>query len=142
MVYIAFDKKARNTGAHTGAENYSEDQQLPNELYKLMTRKFQKRQEYLSCRDKTWDADLTIMQLMIGLSLWKTKMTLQSLMHVKKYHMNLLVNQARYGETKAATQWRSMKPLLRDNGSDIYSKPNEETSAVAERFIKTLKNKI
>ena len=35
-----------------------------------------------------------------------------------------------------------MKSLLRDNGSDIYSKHNEGTSAVAERFIKTLKNKI
>ena len=69
MVYIAFNKKARNTGAHIGAENYFEDQQLSNELHKLITRKFQKCQEYLSCRDKTWDADLTIMQLMIGLSL-------------------------------------------------------------------------
>ena len=35
-----------------------------------------------------------------------------------------------------------MKSLLRDNGSEIYSKDMEETSAVAERFITTLKNKI
>ena len=37
---------------------------------------------------------------------------------------------------------RSMKSWLEKNDIEIYSKHNEGKSAVAERFIKTLKNKI
>ena len=35
-----------------------------------------------------------------------------------------------------------MKSCLQDNDIEIYSKYNEGKSIVAERFIKTLKNKI
>ena len=37
---------------------------------------------------------------------------------------------------------RSMKSLLQDNDIEIYSIHNERKFAVAERFIRTLKNKI
>ena len=36
----------------------------------------------------------------------------------------------------------SMKSSLQDNDIEIYSTHNEGTSAVAERFVRTLKNKI
>ena len=35
-----------------------------------------------------------------------------------------------------------MKSRLTDNGIEMYSTHNEEKSIVAERFIRTLKNKI
>ena len=35
-----------------------------------------------------------------------------------------------------------MKSLLQDNNTEVYSTHNEEKSAVAERFISTLKTKI
>ena len=37
---------------------------------------------------------------------------------------------------------RSMKSWLQDNDIEIYSTHNERKFAVAERFIRTLKNKI
>ena len=37
---------------------------------------------------------------------------------------------------------RSMKSWLQDNDIEIYSTHNEEKPVVAERFIRTLKNKI
>ena len=38
--------------------------------------------------------------------------------------------------------YRSLKSRLHENGIEIYSTHNEEISVVAERFIRTLKNKI
>ena len=35
-----------------------------------------------------------------------------------------------------------MKSFLQNNGIDMYSKHNEGKPVVAERFIRTLKNKI
>ena len=37
---------------------------------------------------------------------------------------------------------RSMKSLLQNNDVEMYSAHNEGKSVIAERFIKTLKNKI
>ena len=37
---------------------------------------------------------------------------------------------------------RSMKPWLENNGTDRYSTHKEGKSVIAERFIRTLKNKI
>ena len=37
---------------------------------------------------------------------------------------------------------RSMKSFLQNNDMEMYSKHNEGKSVVAERFIRTLKNKI
>ena len=58
MVYKVLEKKSRDKTAHTGAAIISEDQQLPNELHKPITRKFQKPERYLSYRDKNYDAAL------------------------------------------------------------------------------------
>ena len=37
---------------------------------------------------------------------------------------------------------RSMKSFLQNNGIEMYSMHNEGKSVIAERFIKSLKNKI
>ena len=39
---VFFNKKARDTSTHTGAGIISENQQFANELYKPITRKFQR----------------------------------------------------------------------------------------------------
>ena len=60
MVYKFFDKKS--TG---GSVNIPLDfnEQLADELHKLITRKFEKRKVYSSFRDNIWGADLTDMEL-------------------------------------------------------------------------------
>ena len=47
MVYKVLKKKSRDNSAHTGAAIMSEDQQLPNELHKSITRKFQETKSIL-----------------------------------------------------------------------------------------------
>ena len=47
MVYKVLEKKSRDNSAHTGAAIISEDQQLPNELHKPITRKFQETKSIL-----------------------------------------------------------------------------------------------
>ena len=56
MVYKFFDKKSKGTGV-------KENQQLANELYKPIIRKFRKRKVYSSFKDNFWDVDLADMQL-------------------------------------------------------------------------------
>ena len=48
MVYKVLEKKCRDNTAHTGAAVISEDQQLPNELHKPITRKFQETKSILA----------------------------------------------------------------------------------------------
>ena len=57
MVYKFFDKKSKGSGI-TNDSNY----QLPNELHKLIVKKFKKRKVYSSFRDNIWGVDLADMQ--------------------------------------------------------------------------------
>ena len=58
---------------------------------------------------------------------------LQLLMLFQKFQMNLIANQTKYGQAK---QW------LKDSNIEMYLTHNEEKSDVAERFTRTLNNKI
>ena len=86
------------------------DQQLAEELHKLIIRKFNKSKVEPSFIDNIWDADLADMQLMskfnkrvrvlsyvidfianmVMLFLWKIKMVLQLLMLCKKLEKNII----------------------------------------------------
>ena len=55
MINKVFDKKSKGSGL--------KDQQLADELHKLVIRKFKKRKLYSSFKDNTWDVDLADMQL-------------------------------------------------------------------------------
>ena len=60
MVYKFFDKKSK--GADIKNE-IKENQQLSNELHKLIIRKFKERKVYSSFKDNIWGVDLADMQL-------------------------------------------------------------------------------
>ena len=60
MVYKFFVSKVSGSGAKLIPEN----EQLTNELHKLIIRKFEKRQVYSTFKDNIWGADLADMQLL------------------------------------------------------------------------------
>ena len=59
MVYKFFDKKT----AGSGIKSMPQNEQLAEELHKLIIRKFKKRQVYSAFKDNIWGADLADMQL-------------------------------------------------------------------------------
>ena len=61
----------------------------------------------------------------------------------KRSLINEDINQTKYGLTKEANfHNNSFTKWLKDDDNEMYSIHNEGISVVAERFIRTLKNKI
>ena len=60
MVYKFFDKKSADSGIKN---EILENQQLAEELYKPIIKKFKQRKVYSSFKDNAWAADLADMQL-------------------------------------------------------------------------------
>ena len=60
MVYEFFDKKSKGSSIKT---DIKENQQLANELYKPIIRKFKKRKVYSSFKDNIWGVHLADIQL-------------------------------------------------------------------------------
>lgn len=63
MVCKRFDKKFRDATTYIETGSFSQDQQLANELQKLIIRKFKKRKIYSSFRDNLCVTDLAYMLL-------------------------------------------------------------------------------
>ena len=68
MVYKFFDKKSKGTGVVTfsnksAIKSMPQNQQLAEELHKLIIRKFYKRRVHSAFNDNIWGADLADMQL-------------------------------------------------------------------------------
>ena len=59
MVYKFYDKKT----ADSGIKSMPQNEQLAEELYKPIIRKFKKRKVYSAFKDNIWGADLVDMQL-------------------------------------------------------------------------------
>ena len=157
MVYKFFDKKSKGTGI-TNEINY----QLANEVHKAIIRKFKKRKVYSSFRDNIWGVDLADMQslskynkgikyLLCAIDLFskyawviplKNKKgtsivnAFQKIISVERKPNKILVDQG------SEFYNNSFKDFLKMNNIEMYSTYNEGKSVVAERFIKTLKNKI
>ena len=74
----------------------------------------------------------------------KIKKELQSLILFKKLQMNLIAEQAKYGQIKALNckfYNRSLKSLLEKN-PEMYPTHNEGKSVAPERFIRMLKKNL
>ena len=57
--------------------------------------------------------------------------------------MNLIVNQTKIWLDKGSEYYnRSIKSFFQNNNTEMYSLHTEEKSVVAERVIRTLKNKL
>ena len=149
MVFKFFDKNTKRSGIKSIS-----NQQLANELHKTITRKFKKRKVII------WGVDLTGMQLIskcdkgiryllcfidlftkyawvIPLKDKKGVNAFQSILNSSKRNPNKTwLDQGSEFYNKSLKEW------LHDNDMEMYSTHNEGKSVVAERFIKTSKNKI
>ena len=157
MVYKFFDKKSTGSGI-TNEPNY----QLANELHKSIIRTFKKRKVYSFFRDNIWGVDLADMH---SLSKYNkgNKYLLCAIDLFSKYAWVLPIKDKKGTSIVNAFKkiisegrkpnkiWfdqgiesynNSFKDFLKINNIEIYSTHNEGKSVVAERFIRTLKNKI
>ena len=159
---LASNKKSQGSGV---ADNnvIKQNIQLADELHKPIIRKFKKRKVYSSFRDNIWGADLADMQLLskfnkgfrfllcvidvfskyawvvplkdkIGISIVNAFQII--LKEFKRKPNKIWVDRGSEFYTISFKQW------LKNNDIEMYSANNEGKSVVAERFIKTLKNKI
>ena len=130
---------------------------LANELHKPISRKFKKRKVYYFFKDNIWGFDLADMQLMYINKLCAIDLfskyafvvplkdkkgttiadAFPSISNNSKREPNKIwVDQGSEFYNKSFKKW------FKDNNIEMYSTHNEGKSVVAERFIRTLKNKI
>ena len=160
MVYKFFDKKTAGSGINSMQQN----EKLTEELHKpIIIRKFKKRKVYSAFKDNIWGADLADMQLISTFNkgfrfllcvndifskyAWVVPLKNKKDVSIVNAFQKILDDSKR----KSNKIWvdkgsefynRSMKSWLQDNHIVMYLTHNEGKSVVAERFIKTLKNKI
>ena len=165
MVYKFFDSKAEGSGAKNvnNTKLTPQNQQLAEELHKPIIKKIEKRKVHAVFKDNIWGADLANMQL-----LSKYNKGIRFLLYVldifckyasvvplkdKKGVSIVTAFQSilRQSNKKPNKIWvdkgsefynASFKKWLQDNDTVMYSTNNEGKSVVAERFIRTIKNKI
>ena len=163
MVYTFFDKKSMESGIKKDTANPS-SLILADELHKPVIKKFNKRKVYSQFKDNIWGVDLADMQ-----SLSKKNKGIKYLLCAidlsSKYAFVIPLKDKKgisiiNGFNKIIKQPKSRKPnkiwvdqgsefynnvfkkCLSDNDIIMYSTYNEGKSVVAERFIRTLKNKL
>ena len=140
MVYKFFDKKSASlmdkSTKGSGVtmltnKSVSQNKQLAEELHKPIIRKFKKRKVHSAFEDNIWGADLADMQLISIVAAF------QSILKQSNRKPNKI-----WVDKGSKFYNASFKKWLQDNDIVMYSTHNERKSAVAERFIKMLKNKI
>ena len=157
MVYKFFDKKSSGGMIANNKENI----QLADELHKLVIRKFKKRKAYSSFRDNIWEVDLADMQLLskfnkgfllciIGIFskyAWVIPLKDKKGISIVNTFQKILDDSKRkpnkiWVDKGSEFYNNSFKKWLHDNDIVMYSTNNEGKSVIAERHIRTLKNKI
>ena len=156
-----------NNNDHNNNDNNNNDTkqnlQLAEELHKRSMRKFKKRKVYSGFRDNIWGADLADMQLISKFNkgfrfllcvidifskyAWvvplKGKKGISIVNAFQKILKELKRKPNKIWVDKGSEFYNnSFKKLLKDNDIEMYSIHNEGKSVAAERFIRTLKDKI
>ena len=167
MVYKFFDKKSSGSGASktSRANEMSEvsNVKLADELHKLAIKNFSKPKVYPSFKDNIWGVDLANMQLLSRqnkgikyllcvIDLFSKYVFVVPLKDKKGTSVvkgfKKIVNESGRQPNKIWVDQVSefynkvFKNWLKDEGIEMYSTYNEGKSVVAERFIRTLKNKL
>ena len=157
MVYKFFDKKTKGTGVTTLANKSAikstpQNEQLSDELHKPIIRKLKKRKVYSAFKDNIWAADLADMQLISKFN--KGFRFLLRVIDVYSKYAWVVPLKDKIGVSmvnafqkiwvdKGCEFYNShFKKWLNDNSIEMYSTHNEGKSVVAERLIRTIKNKI
>ena len=162
LVYKFFDKKSALLNKSSGSGIFNEpNYQLANELHKPIIRKFKKRQVYSSFRDIIWGVDLADMQslskynkgnkyLLCAIDLFSKYVWVVPTKDIKGTSIVNAFQKIISERRKQNKIWvdqgsefynNFFKDFLKINNTEMYSTYNEGKSAVAERFIRTLKNK-
>ena len=155
MVYKFSNERTKGSGVN--------NLQLSEELHKPIIRNFRRRKVYSSFRDNIWGVDLAdmtliskfnfgIKYLLCVIDLFSRYARVIGLKNNKSDSIvegfqSILRNSGRkpnkiwvdHGSDFYNNKFRS---ILKENDIEMYSTHNEGKSVVAERFIKTLKNKI
>ena len=163
MVYTFFDKKSVSLNKSNGSGIVNEpNYQLANELHKPIIKKRKKRKVYSYFKDNIWGVNLADMQSLCkynkGIKYLLCAIELFSkyawVIPIKDKKGTSIVNafQKIISEGRKPNKiWvdqviesynNSFKGFLKINNIEMYSTYNEGKSVVAERFIRTLKNKI
>ena len=154
MIYKFFDKKS------TGSDIKSmSNQQLANELHKPIIRKFRKRKVYFLFEYNIWGVDLTDMQLiskynkgiryllriidLFSKYAWVVPLKDKKGIAIVNAFQSILGSSKRKQDKIWIDQGSEIyNSSFKDNNKIMYSTCNEEKSVAAERFIRTLINKI
>ena len=157
MVYKFFDKKSCGSGINA-EPNY----QLPSELQRQIVKKFKGRKVYTSFRDNIWGVDLADMQplskcnkgikyLLCEIDLLSKYLWVVPLKDTRGISIVNAFQKIILKGHKPNKIWvdqgggfynNLFKRFLKTNNIEMYSTYNEPKSVVAERFIRTLKNKV
>ena len=159
MVCKFFDKKSQGSGL----ANDKEKIQLADELHKPIIRKFKTRKVYSSFRYNIWGADLADMQLLskfnegfrillcvIGIFskyTWVIPLNNKKGISIVNGFQKIINNSKRkpnkiWADKGSEFYNNYFKKWLKDNDIVMYLTNNEGKPVIAERFMKTLKNKI
>ena len=136
---------------------------LADELHKSVIKKFNKRKVYSQFKDNIWEVDLADMQslsrknknikyLLCAIDLYRKYAFVVPLKDKKGISIvnafYKIIKQSKRKPNKISADQESkfynnnFKKWLSDNNIIMYSTYNEGKSVVAERFIRTLKNKL
>ena len=165
MVYKFFDKKSMGSGTAkpSSLERIPSSSILADERHKPIIRKFNKRTVYSQFKDNIWGVDLADMQslsrknegikyLLCAIDLYSKYAFVIPLKDKKGISIvkafNKIVKQSNRKSNKIWVDQGGefynnvFEKWLSDNDIIMYSTYNEGKSVVAERFFKTLKNKL
>ena len=162
MVYKFFNERTKGSGINNKG-NLLVNSQLAEELHKPIIKNFKRRKVYSSFKDNIWGVDLADMQLISKYN----KGIRYLLCVIDLFSINAWVIPLKYkkGESivegfkkilddsnkKPNKTWldhgsefynNKFKKFLKENDIEMNSTFNEGKSVAAQRFIKTLKNKI
>ena len=158
MVYKFFDKKSMGSGFVKDSSSI-----LADELHKPVIKKFNKRKVYSQLKDNIWGIDLADMQsssrknkgikyLLCVIDLFSKYAVVVPLKDEKGISIvNAFKKIIKQSSRKPNKIWidqggefynNVFEKWLPDNDINMYSTYNEGKSVVAERFIRTLKNKL
>ena len=169
MVYKFFDKKSKGSGIANN--EIKQNLQLAKELHKPIIRNFKKRTVYSGFKDNIWGVDLADMQspskynkgikyLLCAIDVFSKYVWVVPIKDKKGVSIvdvfQEILKESNWIEANSKGRkpnkiWvdkgsqfynNSFKKGLKDNDIEMHSIHNKEKSAVAERFIRTLKSKI
>ena len=164
MVYKFFDKKSTGSGFKK-LKNTTKSNSLilADEIHKPIIRNFNKRKVYSQFKDNIWEVDLGDMQslskknkgikyLLCAIDLFSKYAFVIPLKDKKGISIvnafNKIIKQSNRKPNKIWVDQRgefynnAFEKWFSDNDIIMYSTDNEGKSVVAERFIRTLKNKL